>query len=301
MRRQLILGALALTACSREQRDGLLELTVFKDDGSTYEMSVEEPTRWDETLIGTQGARASWPYADDITADTEDYLVVDFRPGRVGAFEAAVAELRFDGGQVLSNVGAGGLMVTVERLRWNDDARFPFTHEGRLEGFVGMQQVEGTFTVDHLSCESEDQDSTLQCGALWPATDQDALQVDLISFSQDDCPAAVRDLYLDGAEATFGRKSFQVGAAETLDCVDTGPGSVGELTSGEETFEAGPYVCGGNAEVEAEGCTWSVSAWARWRNAPGDVLAFGVEAAIIDGSCDHAECAALLSASQVTP
>lgn len=231
---------------------------------------------------GTNEDMAVWPYIGDIGAN-DDQLRVVLPRFVLGTHVASTAELTVDGARFNTNAG-GSVTVTTTRVRWNNNSSFPFVHEGTLAGTIEGLELDGDFTISEDSCNNTviNTDNS-GCGGAWLGLDEDSFEVSILGWRVDSCPDEVRDLYIDGSTLDVTRRSVQMGGAQKLDCVDTRRGG-GEHTSGDISFEGGPYQCGHDTSLEIDGCTWNVTALSsseRW---------LGVTAAVVDEACEELVC-----------
>lgn len=262
--RILSISILLLGGCS----DSLGSLTLHYDGtvSGTFRASSGEASPY------VLGEGAQWPAEED-WAEGDDQFLTNFTRFRLGAQQAFTTELdvqdlRFNNG------GTGTVLFHVDRIKWNNSARFPFVHEGRISGELEGLTLDGTFTVSEDNCTNTIiNGDNIACGGYWPDVERGDVERTIVSWTEDDCPADVRALYVDGdvIEASTGR--IDLGGKHTLSCVDIGTEANG-----------GPYQCGDDSTVNVDGCEWAVTAFSSPENW------FMLTAAIVDDACEEQTC-----------
>ncbi len=240
---------------------------------------------------GTFSARSSeveagmavWPGSGDqetgepvFRTNVDEFLI---GPQRSSFSEYDTAEAHYNSG------GGATVEVVIDRIRWNNDGHFPFTHEGSLSGSVEALEVEGDFELNESNCRNSILSlGNLTCGGghfnLGPERPQ---IVEILDFTRDDCPEEIRHEYVDGTSFEAWDDRLEFGSATSVDCVAVSDDTT--LTSGDESWEGGPFVCGADTVIEVDGCDWGVTAFAN----PSGL--FWVVGGVIDEDCEPAQCA----------
>lgn len=269
-----LLPVLLVAACA-DLREHALTMDVTFPDGRVAAVEIEAPSVLE---AGLQAATASWPAEEG----ADPRLVLAFSAYRLGTVGARSTILTLDGVEHDSG-GPAEVEVDVDRLRWLGSGRFPFQHEGRVTGTFsdGLQRldVDGAFTITERACgEQGGPVPSPACGAALPGNVGDAASWQVVAWVQDDCPAEIRDHYVDGDVITTDGRTLRLGEARPLRCVGTDPG------------RARVVQCGADDVVRVDGCRWAVAAMAH----PDGQLR--VSAAVVDEACEPAWCAVEASA-----
>lgn len=266
--RHVLLGALGLlTACGGGGSKSL-ELTLTLPDGTVQRQTLVDDTGFQ--FDGQERATASFP--DIAEWGVKVPLGVSVRlfalqPGRYGT-----------GGSL--HLGADSvaksepltLDVTVERVRWQNSGAHPFRLEGTLSGTSAKNhKLEGRFSTTTHDCSDKvtANAGSFLCGTPFPSKSYKEQVWTVESWdSVGDCPDAVFKRFAGGRELSLAARFASAGGQKQLQCVGT---------------YANEYkvICGASEEgFEADGCTWSIAAFAT----PGVVSVNQPRMAIVAGT-----------------
>lgn len=266
--RRLLLTVLLSTCAACGGGAKTLELTLTMPDGAVQRRSFESRTGF--RFDGTSLATASFPDIATWTKDVPLGVSVDvgaLQPGRYTS--SGFLHL---GDDTVATARAVGWEVNVERVRWQNDGAFPFRLEGTLTGRTAENhQLEGRFSTTTPDCSDKvlANSGSWLCGLPYPSTNYREQKWSIDGWVKaGDCPDAVFTLFAGGSDYTVGPRSAAAGGQRSLQCVGT---------------YANEYraICGASVEgLEADGCTWSVTAY----STPGAVSLVQPRMAVFAGT-----------------
>ena len=247
------------------------------------ELSGAETGTFTANSSEVEAGIAVWP-APGEQETGEPVFLTSVQEFLIGPQGSDFSEYDHAGGHYNSG-GSATVEVVVERITWNDSSRFPFTHEGRLSGAIEALEVEGEFLLNERNClNSVLSEGNLSCGGGYFNLGPERPQVmEVQGFERDDCPQEIRDEYIDGTTIEAWDDRLEWGTATAVDCVPVARDTT--LTSGDESWEGGPYVCGADTTITVDGCDWEVVVFA---NPQGT---FWVVGGVVDEACEPAQCA----------
>lgn len=275
--RGALVSLLALSACSGGGNKSL-ELTLTMPNGTVQQKTFTDDTGFLFEGSGTR-ANASFPDLAEWNKDVPlgvSMLIAPLQPGRYGSS----GKLHL-GADTVASAKSLTLSLVVERVRWQNDGAHPFRMEGTVSGTSGENhQVEGRFSTTTNDCSDKvaANSGSFLCGTPFPTKNLTEQTWNIDRWvTEGDCPDAIFKRYAGGPRYTVSSRFASAGGKQVR-CV--------------VTYAAGyKAICGDSEEnVEADGCTWSVTMY----STPGIVSVssprIGIFAGTIGASCQPKLC-----------
>lgn len=257
-----------------------VDLTLTMPDGTVRRQSLSDQSGF--LYEGTGRATASFPALGTWNKNVPLGVSVGLFPLQPGRYGSS-GNLHL-GGDTVAVAPRLTLSVTVDRVRWQNSGAFPFRLEGSFTGTSDQNhKVDGTFstTTDDCSDKVRKNGNSWLCGLPFPDDPPEEQRWTIPAWTTEGtCPDAVVARFGGGGTLVINGAQALMGGQKPLQCQR---GYVPENR----------YVCGGSEEnVQADGCTWAVTAFA----APGALTVNQPRVSIIAGtvgsSCEPKLCSA---------
>lgn len=279
----LLVASLGLAACGG---GGLktLELTLTMPDGTVRRQTLSDQAGF--LYSGSGRATASFPELGTWNKDVPlgvSLGLFPLQPGRYGTSGSLHL-----GADTVAQARALTLTVSVDRVQWQNSGAYPFRIEGTFTGTSDQNhKVEGRFstTTDDCSDKVRKNGNSWLCGLPFPKDPPVEQRWTIPSWTTEgSCPDAVVARFGGGGTLVINGAQALMGGQRPLQCQ-------------RGYAPENRFVCGGSEEnVQADGCTWAVTAFA----GPGALTVNQPRVSIVAGttgtSCEPRLCTAVPSA-----